>query len=213
MSQFDNNKMQIIEYQYYGNVKLYSSLIQLKHVEFSVAASYQKSNHSNRTWLYGANGLIGLSIPLLGGRAQKVPFKDVLIAEDGYWRRQHWRSIHDSYRKAPWFEEYAWQLEELYRLPEKFLMDWNLKTMQWAIKVLGFEFDILAVNEPSAFDPISEYPVPLSTEYPKYQQVFSERNGFQPNLSIIDLILCEGPNALNYLHALANYKNSLKSLK
>jgi hypothetical protein len=32
-----------------------------------------------------------------------------------------------------------------------------------------------------------------------YQQVFTEKYGFIPNLSILDLIFNEGPNALSYL--------------
>ena len=34
---------------------------------------------------------------------------------------------------------------------------------------------------------------------PKYYQVFDEKFGFQPNLSIIDLLFSEGPNTLSFL--------------
>jgi hypothetical protein len=33
----------------------------------------------------------------------------------------------------------------------------------------------------------------------RYRQVFEERTGFIPNLSILDLLFCEGKNAIGYL--------------
>ena len=34
-----------------------------------------------------------------------------------------------------------------------------------------------------------------------YTQVFNNKHGFIPNLSILDLLFNEGPNALNYLES------------
>lgn len=39
-------------------------------------------------------------------------------------------------------------------------------------------------------------------EYPKYTQVFSNKHGFIPNLSIIDLLFNVGPETENYLENL-----------
>ena len=204
MGQFDKNITEFIDYQYFGNNEFYSTLIRNKNINFSPELPYQKAHHPNRMWLYGANGLMSLSIPLLGGRNQKGIFKDVQIAEDRNWRRIHWRSIHDAYRKSPWFEELGWQVEAIYKRPEKFLLDWNLKTMQLAVKLLGFKMDILTQSD---FIPdqqqalsISSNPVIKPAEgFKVYQQVFMERHGFIGNLSILDLLFCCGATSKDYL--------------
>lgn len=213
MRQSDKINNQIIEIQYFGNVELYSTLIYNTDINFYPESPYQKSHHPNRTWISGANGVIGLSIPLLGGRNQKGIFKDVQIAEDGNWQRTHWRSIHDSYRKSPWFEELGWQVEALYQKPEKFLIDWNLKSMNLVQKILKLRLDILTQTEDSSnqtkvyrieSNPTRRPPI----TYPSYQQVFMERTGFIANLSILDLLFCKGPSAIQYLESLTTYKTS-----
>ncbi|HEX4958114.1 MAG TPA: WbqC family protein [Lacibacter sp.] len=210
--QDDKNIVQLNGYQYFGSVELYSTLIFSKNMFFLPEMGYQKYHHSNRMWISGANGLIGLSIPLHGGRNQKGYLKDVQIAEDGNWRRIHWRSIHDSYRKSPWFEELGWQIEDIYQKPEKFLLDWNIRSMKLISKFLKMNLDILTASEHSMdhtgellmnLNPFSKLPV----SYPVYQQVFMERSGFIANLSILDLLFCCGPGSVSYLEKLAIHKS------
>ena len=153
--------------------------------------------------LMGANGPLLLSVPLEGGRDQYGPLCDLQISYAEPWQRIHWRGIHDNYRKAPWFEDYAPELESLYRKQEKFLLDLNLKTTEWVLKRLKWKVAILAVNEKEVSDQAMQQTQkpkddsPLS--WPVYQQVFAERHGFVPNLSILDLLLCEGPMATAYI--------------
>lgn len=213
--QDDKIKIQIIDYQYFGCVELYSTLVNSKNIKVSIDSLYLKALHPNRTRIYGPNGPISLSVPLLGGRNQKGLFKDVRVADDSSWRRIHWRSIHDSYRKSPWFEELSWRVEQLYQKPAAFLLDWNLHCMHFCFEVLKLETDIL-----------THYPISNDGEfvfqkegaygqvvdgYPTYQQVFMDRFGFMANLSILDLLFCEGPGAIDYLVKLNQYKNSISS--
>jgi hypothetical protein len=211
MRQSDKIKTKIIELQYFGSIELYSTLITHKYIYFCPELPYQKAHHPNRMWLAGANGLISLSIPLLGGRNQKGIFSDIQIAEDGNWRRTHWRSIHDSYRKSPWFEELGWHIENFYQTPKKFLVDWNLKSMILVQQLLKLKLDILAQTDASndqaevlkiGSNPLAIPPI----SYPGYQQVFTERSGFIANLSVLDLLFCKGPDAKNYLESLATHK-------
>jgi hypothetical protein len=211
MSHSDNKNTQINEIQYFGNVELYSTLVDFKHIYFHPESLYLKARHSNRTSVYGSNGVIKLSIPLRGGRNQKGLFKDVEIADDRNWQRIHWRSIHDSYRKSPWFEDLGWQVEALYQKPERFLLDWNLNTMRLAQKLMGLKLDILteisAPSEKIMITSLNPQPSkPSDNLFPKYQQVFIERHGFIANLSILDLLFCEGPATIHYLRHLADYK-------
>lgn len=213
--QDDKIKFQIYDYQYFGSIELYSTLVSSKNIKFCIDSLYLKALHPNRTRIYGPNGLISLSVPLMGGRNQRGLFKDVRVADDGNWRRIHWRSIHDSYRKSPWFEELGWRVEQLYQKPAGFLYDWNLGCMQFCFEALKLKTDILAHY------PCSDNGDPLTStkdihtiddiNYPTYQQVFMDRFGFMTNLSILDLLFCEGPGANDYLLKLSQYKNSISS--
>ncbi len=199
---------QIIELQYFGDIYSYLKFINQTNVYFSAYESYFRVLHLNRMKLMGANGALSLSVPLKGGRDPKVKWKDVRINYAEPWQRIHWRGIHDNYRKAPWFEDYAPGLEQLFLRKETFLLDLNLKSMEYCLQRLKFKVDILAYSEEEALQlnmqrPKKGEPIPAEN-FPSYQQVFSERHGFVPNLGILDLLLCEGPMAADYLRRLNN---------
>ena len=199
-----------IDLQYFGSIKLFSSLITETNVFFLPDVGYQKSLHLNRTKLIGANGPLHLIIPLLGGRDKKQKFKDVQISYSDQWQKIHWRGIQSAYRKSPWFDEYAQDLESLFQIQEKFLLDLNLKTMQWVIKKLKLKVDILAESKPVLVNHSDELKINVNEKtelnFPAYQQVFSDRYGFISNLGILDLLFCEGPQAKVYLQTINSFK-------
>ncbi len=212
MRQNSNTNIQITDIQYFGNIEFYSSLINSSYIVFFPEKLYERSAYVNRTVISGPNGLIPLSIPLEGGRNQRKMIRDVKIADEYGWRRIHWRSIHDSYRKSPWFDNLGWQVELLYRNPPIFLLDWNLKLMNWVFKVLKHNVDIVAEelkqghNEQLTNIPIHLHQNEDLQRHPPYLQVFSDRFGFQPNLSILDLLFCTGPGSLDYIKNLHKIK-------
>lgn len=166
----------------------------------------------NRMWVAGSNNLIALSVPLEGGRSVHLPYRDIRVAYAEPWQRVHWRTLHDCYRKAPWFDQYGSDLEQLYQTRVERLVEWNRKCTDWVLAALGMSSDILAeyvvakqdVERPKILkQPI----VPTPFSYPRYHQVFEERLGFVGNLSVVDLIFCEGPAALSYLQKIAAYIN------
>jgi hypothetical protein len=156
--------------------------------------------------IYGPNKVIDLSVPLEGGRSVKALVKDLKIAGREPWQRIHWRSIHDSYRKAPWFDEYAPELETMYQQNYNFLWDWNISTINWSLKVLGLDKVILSeidhFEEMGVGDDLLDNTQKKIMKYQPYHQVFSDRHGFIENLSIIDLNMNMGPEAINYLSRL-----------
>jgi len=203
---------QYIDLQYFGDIKFISTLIKSTNAFFLPDVRYEKSLHLNRTCLIGANGPLLLTVPLIGGRDKKQKLKDVQISYVDPWQKIQWRGIDSSYRKAPWFEDYAPGLKELFELREKYLLDLNLKTMEWVSKKLKINVDILADNEVSKKEAPGNSGVKTGFQYQPYQQVFMEKHGFKPNLSILDLLLCEGPSAKKYLEAIATLKNDDRTL-
>jgi hypothetical protein len=162
----------------------------------------------NRCIIAGANGPISLSVPLEFGRDQKKPMKDVRISNQQPWQKQHWKSIVSSYNRSPWFEFYRDELGEIYKKPFTFLLDWDLACFEWSIRKLGLSITISATDrfaeryDPDEWIDLRNRLVPKN--YPdfdqvKYKQVFEERIGFIPNLSILDLLFCEGRQAAGLL--------------
>lgn len=205
----NNNLYKSIEIQYIGDIYYYLNLINTTYIYFNDGLGHEKGKNWNRTRIMGANNLLCLSVPLEGGRSVRVPVKDLRISHREPWQRIHWRGIHDSYRKSPWFEEYAPALENLIHQNYHFLWDLNLKIFEWVHKTLGMESVIL--SDTTGFNPESgtddfifsaDFP---KEGYPVYRQVFSDKLGFVPNLSVLDLILNEGPMAKEYLKKLSGF--------
>ncbi len=196
----------MIDLHYFGEINWYLKCIDSTDVVFSPYKNYQRGLKLNRMRLMGANGPLLLTVPLEGGRDQYGHLKDLQISYAEPWQRIHWRGIHDNYRKAPWFEDYAPGLESLYRKQEKYLLDLNLKTTEWVLQRLKWKIAILAVTEEEAKNQPQQTGAAPGQEqqpvWPVYKQVFAERHGFVPNLSILDLLLCEGPMATAYLKKL-----------
>jgi len=163
----------------------------------------------NRCRIAGAEGVIDLSIPLVRGRDQKALMKDVRISAAQPWQSQHWKTIVSCYSRSPWFEFYRDELDGLYRKQWDFLLDWNLACFEWTVRILGIS---IPVSLTGSYE--KGYPADRVTDWrgkilpkhgaegaPPYRQVFGERIGFIPNLSVLDLLFCEGKQAIRYLRS------------
>ncbi len=209
--EFENIKNKIlIENQYFGCVSYYSSLYKFSNILIEQCESWQKMSFRNRCMILGANGLIDLTVPLQNGREQKKMIRDVKIDNHSLWQKQHWRSISSCYGKSAFFEFYKDWLESFYEKKFVYLFDMDLEILFWLKSLLKIKAEIEMTD---SF--IKEYPedtIDLRNKWlPKnfqsssnnihYNQVFETRNGFQPNLSVLDILFCEGPNAKSILSA------------
>jgi hypothetical protein len=151
-----------------------------------------------------------LSIPVLEGREQKKPMKEVIVDNRKPWQSQHWKTITSCYNRSPWFNFYEPELNRLYRQPVELLGDWNKTCFEWVIGKLGLAIHVDYSEYVPGDQPVAEVvdwrnkltPKSLQTDFPdpvKYHQVFEERIGFIPHLSVLDLLFCEGKNARRIL--------------
>jgi hypothetical protein len=196
----------IIEYQYYPPSILFKSLVSYTHLIFEQYENFQKMSFRNRLMLAGGNGPILLSIPLKNGRNQKCLTKDVLIDNRTSWQSSHWKTIVSCYNRSPWFEFYRDELHTLYKTPFQFLVEWNSVCFKWALNKLNYKLAVSMTEQWKDEYDLKEWndwrnklsPGTILTRFPdppKYAQVFSDRTGFLPHLSILDLLFCEGKNA------------------
>ena len=198
----------VIENQYLAPVSLYLTLEGGSNIGFEQFEVYQKRSFRNRCIIAGANGPVSLSIPLHEGREQKRFIRDIRIANQYGWQDQHWKTIVSSYNRSPWFEYYKSSLEKFYVKRFEFLFDWNLALFEWTIQKL--EMDKVAEltdHFEKEYDDLKWLDLRnklLPKNYqnfkvPNYSQVFMDRSGFLPNLSILDLLFCEGKNSQRIL--------------
>jgi hypothetical protein len=200
----------LIESQYFSPSICYKKSIEFLHVEFDVYEHHQKMTFRNRCVVAGGNGPILLTVPLEEGRNQRRPFKDVRIANKDNWQGQHRKTLESCYNRSPWFEFYKFELEQLYQKKFEYLLDWNMACWHWAIQKLGVGVTTdLTKNYQEKVDETRYLdwrnrllPKSILTDFPtavQYQQVFEDRLGFVPHLSILDLLFCEGTRSLEIL--------------
>ena len=89
---------------YLPNISNFFLLVNSKKVIFEISDNYQKQTCRNRTYIYGANGKLLLSVPVIHSQKNRKIFKDVKISYDQDWLSQHWKSLEISYRSSPFFE-------------------------------------------------------------------------------------------------------------
>jgi hypothetical protein len=202
----------ISDIQYFAPTMFYKNSYKFSHIIIEQCETWQKMSFRNRCQIAGAEGIIDLSIPLVKGRDQKALIRDVRIADSLPWQAQHWKTIVSCYNRSPWFDFYRSPLGALYRKPFGFLLDWNISCLEWSLKTLG-STQVVSLTEAyqahySADKGMDERGklLPknrekLGAEMPRYRQVFEERTGFIPGLSVLDLLFCEGKNALRYIQS------------
>jgi hypothetical protein len=202
----------LVESQYFPPVTLFKKSIEILNIKIDLYEPWRKMSFRNRCVVAGANGPINLSIPVLEGREQKKPMKEVMIDNRKLWQAQHWKTITSCYNRSPWFDYFGHELEELYRQPVELLSDWNFTCFEWVTRKLGMQLSVEYIqngqsdfSDPDFVDWRNHLlPKSIHSNFPepvRYHQVFEERIGFIPHLSILDLLFCEGKNALKILSA------------
>ncbi|PHI21725.1 hypothetical protein CEQ90_00095 [Lewinellaceae bacterium SD302] len=170
--------------------------------------NYQKGGYRNRCRIATANGSRWLSIPLEKGKHQATPIREVRISYSNDWPREHRRTIMSAYGRAPYFEFYAEPIFTL--LDQKTLLLCSLNdSLQDLLN--GWLMPPVTPSVTEAYRPgdqetpavidlrSSRQELPLQP--PSYPQLFTDRYGFQGNLSVLDLLFCQGPAAATYLRA------------
>ncbi len=198
----------ILPLSYLPPVHFYQIMLKYQHVIFDIHEHFHKQYYFNRCAIYGANGMLKLSMPVKRNH-DKTPLKEVAISYDSNWRIIHWRSLQAAYRRSPFFEFYESELQAIYMdyKPEK-LIEWNLKLFGIVNSLLDIEINFsFTESYQKVYEGAADYRLlnlPKTTPASNvkeimYLQVFQEKYGFIPKLSIIDLLFCEGRRAKELL--------------
>lgn len=191
---------------YFPSIVQCAAMIQTEKVTFEVCDNYQKQTYRNRMTIYGPQGKMPLTVPVVYSQKNRQLYKEIQIANDEPWQDLHWKSIQTAYSSSPFFEFYEHDLLPLFQEEATHLMDLNFRGLEAILECLQHELEYEVTQ---SFEPypshaedyrfLANHRKETAPPLQHYVQVFDDKHGFIPNLSILDLIFNEGPNALLYL--------------
>ena len=184
---------------YLAPVEYYTKLLAYDHIYIEQYDHYTKQTYRNRCTIAAPDGELALSIPTVKPDTPKCPMRDIRISDHGNWRHLHWNAIESAYNHTPFFEYYKDDFRPFYEKKYEFLFDFNEELRMLICQLLDIQpqiqyttsFEADVENDFRWISPKQDIADPSFLLKP-YYQVFQDKHGFIPNLSIIDLLFNTG---------------------
>lgn len=186
---------------YFGPVQWYQKLLRYDHVFIEHCDSYVKQTYRNRCLIATTNGVQALTVPV------DVSLSGARISSHGNWRHQHWQALQSAYGDSPFFEYYEDDLKPFFTDEWVFLYDFNEAIRQKMCDLIDIQPHASLTAE-YLKHPANDFRETIQPKHPapdpdflprRYYQVYEQKHGFLPNLSILDLLFNMGPESVFYL--------------
>ena len=192
---------------YFPPVEYFHLLAGYPAVRVEACESYQKQSYRNRCLIYSAGGILPLQIPVCHDNIKTAPVSDILIDYSRDWLHQHRIAIISAYRSAPFFEYYWDDIDAILQSRPQRLFDLNMALTRHIASEMELRCEIvqtLSYMKDAGEQDFRSRIHPKSKEGPvfeskPYYQIFSQHSGFISNLSVLDLLFHEGPQAACFL--------------
>jgi len=192
---------------YFSPIIQYVAIAKANEIVFEVEDNFQKQTYRNRCYISTANGKHILNVPVQHIKGVKQKSKDTKIDYKDDWHKLHIKTLQTAYSSSPFFEFYIDDLLPIFEKKIPFLVDLNLKCHEFIMDALQLEISnskTTEYNKDVDYLDLRNLTIAKSNNIynlERYIQVFEQNHGFISNLSILDLLFMEGPNALNYLES------------
>lgn len=194
----------VIEPHYFGSLEYFSLIAQYDEICFEIHDSFPKQTFRNRTYFLTSNKVQPLIVPVSYSNGDMT--KEVRINYSQRWIKDHWGAFYSGYGKAPFFEYFSEEFKSIWDIKSGRLVDLNLELLKMCFKILQFDIKFsfttsfqkdLEEDFRNVINPKKPFSDRKIYQPASYTQLFGDT--FVPNLSIVDLIMCEGPNAAQIL--------------
>lgn len=207
-----NTKGVVLNLPYAGSVWHWAQMMASDRVVIEAHGRYQRRTHRTRTTIMAANGPLSISVPV--ERDESQPYRDIRINYDTPWQQQHLRALLSAYNSTPFYEFYADDFEKIYNANHEHVWDLNMALMHLVAELIGIEIDYELTEAfapaPKGYDdlriaiePKYDHLLTQGCEQRPYYQVFAQRYGFTPGLSILDMLFNLGPESIFALREMA----------
>lgn len=190
---------------YFSPISQYMAIANANELIFEIEDNFQKQTYRNRCYIYGPNGKQLLNIPVKHTQnSGKKKTKDALIDNDTHWQSQHFKSIKIAYQNSPFFEFYEDDLMPIFSKNYKYLLDLNIDTFLFTTDALQISSEYKMTDSYQIFHPkdfrfLANAKQDFGINFDSYIQLFDDKYGFIKDLSVLDLLFMEGPNAISFL--------------
>ncbi len=202
----------VLSSAYLAPVQYYAKLPAYDRILIEQYDHYLKQTYRNRCVIAGPGGPLTLTVPVVKPNTPECPMRDIRISDHGNWRHLHWNALESAYNHTPYFEYYKDDFRPFYERRYEFLADFNETLCRLVCSLIGLQPHLSRTSAyrtsfgPDEDDfrtrihPKADFRTEDSSFFPcPYYQVFREKLGFLPNLSIVDLLFNMGPESLPVL--------------
>lgn len=193
-----NKAMLVLPLAYAAPIPYFEKLNSEQKILLEIHEHFPKQTIRNHCTIATTHGVMKLTIPL-AGRKNKSLTKDIKISYAEPWQKLHFKALETAYNNSPYFEYYNYQLEPFYKKEFEFLVDFNLQLTHKILSLLKLNVELSLTESYNDYDEendLRNFDF-TSASVKEYYQVFSDKQGFMPNLSILDLLFNEG-NQINF---------------
>ena len=208
---------------FFGPVQWYQKLLRYDRVFIEHCDSYQKQTYRNRCLIATTGGVQALTVPVsVEWREESGEWREesgewraesgecsplIMISDHGNWRHQHWQALQSAYGDSPFFEFYEDDLRPFFTERWELLYDYNEAIRKKMCELLDIQ-PVVELTTQYLAQPENDFRQAIQPKHPapdpdfaarRYYQVYQQKHGFLPNLSILDLLLNMGPESIFYL--------------
>ena len=214
-------KTALLSSAYFGPVQWYQKLHRYDRCLIEQHDNFVKQTYRNRCIIPTTNGIQALSIPVScpqDSQLSKTPMRDVRISDHGNWRHIHWNALCSAYGESPFLDYYQDDFRPFFERKWTFLFDFNMEIILKMVELLdirpkislttAFLSDASMAENATENGLVDDFRDVIRPKHPgldsdfmarPYYQVYQQKHGFQPNMSILDLLFNEGNEAILWL--------------
>ena len=200
--------MTLLSTTYFGPVQWYQKLYRADEVQIERWESFQKQTYRNRCLIATTQGTQALTVPVERDNSQLI--KDIRISDHGNWRHLHWNALQSAYGESPFFDYYQDDIRPFFEKHWEYLFDFNEEIRQKMCELIDIRPQVSYTDEfrVNGLQLIDDYRSVINPKHPVYDpdftqkpyyQVYQQKHGFLPNLSILDLLFNMGPESIFFL--------------